>query len=193
MICNTGILNKNMGWPPHATCENSKRRCNVHRGETYLGGFRIPLHNPLLDQLDQRGDVVKLCLLQDAWEQQGHVTATGEIRLMWLKWAVWRCGTDLLQPAPCCKPVYHVAGSWGWDQSKWGLCRWRRLPSHPATHLDTETSLVSTSYWIHGSFLSLSNSNIPWLLSDSLTPQTLTSLFSPKALEFFSLLSLEYF
>lgn len=53
---------------------------NLHGEETsgvnkYLGGFRIPLHNPLLDQLDQWGDVVKLRLLQDAWEQPGHATA----------------------------------------------------------------------------------------------------------------------
>lgn len=36
-------------------------------GINYLCGFGVPLRDPLLDQFDQGGDVVKLRLLQDSW------------------------------------------------------------------------------------------------------------------------------
>lgn len=39
-------------------------------GEGYLCGFRVPLHDPVLDQFDQRGDIVKLRLLQDPLKQE---------------------------------------------------------------------------------------------------------------------------
>lgn len=35
----------------------------------YLRGFRVPLDDPLLDQFDQRRDVVELRLLQDSLKQ----------------------------------------------------------------------------------------------------------------------------
>lgn len=36
----------------------------------YLRGFRVPLHDSVLDQFDQRGDIVKLRLLQDTLNQE---------------------------------------------------------------------------------------------------------------------------
>lgn len=38
--------------------------------EGYLRGFRVPLHDSVLDQFDQRGDIVKLSLLQDTLDQE---------------------------------------------------------------------------------------------------------------------------
>lgn len=38
--------------------------------EGYLRGFRVPLHDSVLDQFDQRGDIVKLGLLQDTLNQE---------------------------------------------------------------------------------------------------------------------------
>lgn len=46
---------------------------------------------------------------------------------------------DLPLPAPCCRPIFRVAGSWGWDRSRWDLCRWHTLPSHPVTECERES------------------------------------------------------
>lgn len=58
----------------------------------YLCGFGVPLHDPLLDQFNQRGDVIKLSLLQDALKQK-------ERQLGVVHTALWCSVANIISPS----------------------------------------------------------------------------------------------
>lgn len=80
----------------------------------YLRGFGVPLDDPLLDEFDQRGDVVKLGLLQDTLKQKGQGSASGwggGGRSRFKEEEEEEKTNNLLPPALCCKPICRAASS----------------------------------------------------------------------------------